>query len=87
MGVMSILDKLRTKPVESPKVEEEQVMEQPLIKIDENSLTLEEITFLLTAIKDSTFKVADVELVYNTIIKLQSQFMNLSGTPTKSRKK
>jgi hypothetical protein len=87
MGVMSILDKLRTKPAESPKVEEEQVMEQPLIKIDENSLTLEEITFLLTAIKDSTFKVADVELVYNTIIKLQSQFMNLSGTPTKSRKK
>jgi hypothetical protein len=87
MGVMSILDKLRTKPVESPKVEEEQVMEQPLIRIDENSLTLEEITFLLTAIKDSTFKVADVELVYNTIIKLQSQFMNLSGTPTKSRKK
>ena len=84
---MSILDKLRTKPAESPKVEEEQVMEQPLIKIDENSLTLEEITFLLTAIKDSTFKVADVELVYNTIIKLQSQFMNLSGTPTKSRKK
>jgi len=84
---MSILDKLRTKPVESPKVEEEQVMEQPLIRIDENSLTLEEITFLLTAIKDSTFKVADVELVYNTIIKLQSQFMNLSGTPTKSRKK
>jgi hypothetical protein len=87
MGVMSILDKLRTKPAESPKVEEEQVMEQPLIRVDENSLTLEEITFLLTAIKDSTFKVADVELVYNTIIKLQSQFMNLSGTPTKSRRK
>jgi hypothetical protein len=84
---MSILDKLRTKPIESVKVEEEQVMEQPLIRVDENSLTLEEITFLLTAIKDSTFKVADVELVYNTIIKLQSQFMNLSGTPTKSRKK
>jgi hypothetical protein len=84
---MSILDKLRTKPAESPTVEEEQVMEQPLIRIDENNLTLEEITFLLTAIKDSTFKVADVELVYNTIIKLQSQFMNLSGTPTKSRKK
>jgi hypothetical protein len=56
MGVMSILDKLRTKPAESPKVEEEQVMEQPLIRVDEN-------------------------------IKLQSQFMNLSGTPTKSRRK
>ena len=87
MGVMSILDKLRTKPIESVKVEEEQVMEQPLIRVDENSLTLEEITFLLTAIKDSTFKVADVELVYNAIIKLQSQFMNLSNPSPKPRKK
>jgi hypothetical protein len=84
---MSILDKLRTKPIESVKVEEEQVMEQPLIRVDENSLTLEEITFLLTAIKDSTFKVADVELVYNAIIKLQSQFMNLSNPSPKPRKK
>ena len=84
---MSILDKLRNKPAEPVKIEEEQVMEQNTIKVDDNGLTLEEITFLLTAIKDSTFKVADVELVYNTIIKLQSQFMNLSGTPTKSRKK
>ena len=84
---MSILDKLRNKSVETVKVEEEPTAEMSEIKVNENNLTLEEITFLLTAIKDSTFKVADVELVYNTIVKLQSQFMNLSGTPTKSRRK
>jgi hypothetical protein len=84
---MSILDKLRTKPVEPVKVEEEPITEMSEIKVNENNLTLEEITFLLTAIKDSTFKVGDVELVYNTIVKLQSQFMNLSGTPTKLSRK
>lgn len=84
---MSILDKLRTKSVETVKVEEEPIAEMSEIKVNENNLTLEEITFLLTAIKDSTFKVGDVELIYNTIVKLQSQFMNLSGTSTKSRRK
>lgn len=84
---MSLLDKLRNKSVEPVKVEEEPITEMSEIKVNENNLTLEEITFLLTAIKDSTFKVGDVELVYNTIVKLQSQFMNLSGTPTKSRRK
>lgn len=81
---MSILDKLRTKGVQSQQ--EEVVVETKQQTSNENDLGLEEITFLLSAIKDSTFKVSDVELVYNTIIKLQSQFIVLSGKKTKKDK-
>jgi hypothetical protein len=81
---MSILDKLRTKGVQPQQ--EEVVVETKQQTSNENDLGLEEITFLLSAIKDSTFKVSDVELVYNTIIKLQSQFIVLSGKKTKKDK-
>ena len=58
---MSILDKLRGKQTEEsePVVEPQEVTK----KTDENNLTLDEIAFILTSIKDSTFKVGDVELV------------------------
>lgn len=80
---MSILDKLRGKQTEEsePVVEPQKVTK----KSDENNLTLDEIAFILTSIKDSTFKVGDVELVYSTIIKLQSQFLELSGKPHKGK--
>ena len=80
---MSILDKLRGKQTEEsePVVEPQEVTK----KTDENNLTLDEIAFILTSIKDSTFKVGDVELVYSTIVKLQSQFLELSGTPHKGK--
>jgi hypothetical protein len=81
---MSILDKIRTKSVQPQQ--EEVVVETKQQTSNENDLGLEEITFLLSAIKDSTFKVSDVELVYNTIIKLQSQFIVLSGKKTKKDK-
>lgn len=71
---MSILDKLRTKS-QQPQV----VTDEPVVSGVDTQLTLEEITWLLTAIKDLNFKVGDVELVYNTIIKLQSQFVELSA--------
>jgi len=76
---MSILDKLRGKQTEEsePVVEPQKVTK----KTDENNLTLDEIAFILTSIKDSTFKVGDVEVVYSTIVKLQSQFLALSGKP------
>jgi len=80
---MSILDKLRGKQTEEsePVVEPQKVTK----KTDENNLTLDEIAFILTSIKDSTFKVSDVELVYSTIVKLQSQFLALSGKPHKGK--
>lgn len=71
---MSILDKLRAKS-QQPQV----VTDEPIVSGIDTQLTLEEITWLLTAIKDLNFKVGDVELVYNTIIKLQSQFVELSA--------
>jgi len=71
---MSILDKLRAKS-QQPQV----VTDEPIVSGIDTQLTLDEITWLLTAIKDLTFKVGDVELVYNTIIKLQSQFVELSA--------
>lgn len=82
---MSILDKLKTKQfVQSePVVEPEKVTKKP--ELNENDLTLDEIAFILTSIKDSTFKVGDVELVYGTIVKLQSQFLALSGKPHKGK--
>ena len=71
---MSILDKLRAKS-QQPQV----VTDEPIVSGIDTQLTLDEITWLLTAIKDLNFKVGDVELVYNTIIKLQSQFVELSA--------
>jgi len=71
---MSILDKLRAKS-QQPHV----VTDESIVSGVDTKLTLEEITWLLTAIKDLNFKVGDVELVYNTIIKLQSQFVELSA--------
>lgn len=77
---MSILDKLREK---NQSVKEEKVT---LNQSDEQSnLNLDEITFLLTSIKDLTFKVSDVELVYSTIIKLQSQFLNKSSNTSETK--
>lgn len=80
---MSILDKLRGNQTEKsePIVEPQKVTK----KTDENNLTLDEIAFILTSIKDSTFKVSDVEVVYSTIVKLQSQFLELSGKPHKGK--
>lgn len=82
---MSILDKLRTKSQPTPHEEVETEVKITNINLKESDLSLDEITFLLTAIKDSTFKVSDVELVYNTIIKLQTQFLALSTKPKKGK--
>ena len=82
---MSILDKLRTKSQPTLSEEVETEVKTTNINLKESELSLDEITFLLTAIKDSTFKVSEVELVYNTIIKLQTQFLALSAKPKKGK--
>lgn len=73
---MSILDKLRAKSSNETPIEE---VVKPTSTTPDNRLNVDEITFLLTSIKDLTFKVGDVELVYSTIIKLQSQYIDLNG--------
>jgi len=51
---------------------------QPLVVDSSNTLidfNLKEVEFLLSLIKDSTFKGADVEAVYNTVLKLQQSYL------------
>lgn len=44
-------------------------------KIDANSLTKEEIELLLLLIKQSSFRGDQLEILYNTVIKLQNQYL------------
>ena len=46
-----------------------------------NQLTTSEIELLLILIKNSSFKGEQLELVYNTAVKLQAQYIQL--TPSK----
>ncbi len=48
----------------------------PAVVRDINQLTTAEIEFLLSLIKESTFKGEQVEIVYNTTFKLQQQYTN-----------
>lgn len=41
-----------------------------------NNLTPEEIQLILITLRNSTFKGEHVELFYNTVIKLQNQYIN-----------
>jgi len=79
---MSILDKLRVK--QQPDSNQPETVEY-IKSGDKNDLNFDEITFLLTSLKDLTFTVGDVELVYNTIIKLQNQFLQLKETQNQKK--
>jgi hypothetical protein len=41
---------------------------------DQDSLTLEEIQLILASLRNSTFKGEYIELLYNTVLKLQNQY-------------
>lgn len=45
---------------------------------DANALTAGEIEVVLKAIKASTFQGEDLEILYNTVIKLQNQYLLLT---------
>ena len=59
---MSLLDKMRNGS-SSPKEED-------------FSLEKQEIEFILLLIKDSSFKGEHVEIIYNTVYKLQQQYLS-----------
>lgn len=42
---------------------------------DQYNLTLEEIQLILASLRNSTFKGEHVELLYNTVLKLQNQYI------------
>lgn len=51
---------------------------QPIPVDSSNTLidfNLKEVEFLLSLIKESTFKGVDVEAVYNTVLKLQQSYL------------
>lgn len=49
----------------------------PAVVIDNKQLTTAEIEFLLSLIKQSVFKGDQIEIVYNTTLKLQNQHINI----------
>lgn len=62
--VMGLADKIK------PQVP--QNIENPA---PQNELNVKELEFLLVLIKNTTFKGEDVEVVYNTTLKLQNQYL------------
>lgn len=59
--VMGLLDKMK--------------QESSSLKGEDFSLEKQEIEFILMLIKDSSFKGEQVETVYNTVFKLQQQYL------------
>lgn len=55
----------------------DKMIESSLINGEDFSLTKQEIEWLLNLIKDSTFKGSELEQVYNSVYKLQQQFIKL----------
>jgi hypothetical protein len=49
--------------------------ESPSSKVGDFSLEKQEIEFILMLIKNSSFKGEQVETVYNTVFKLQQQYL------------
>ena len=48
---------------------------EKVVTNDQDSLTLEEIQLILASLRNSTFKGEHVELLYNTVLKLQNQYI------------
>jgi len=46
------------------------------LRIDNVNLDQEEIQFILIMLRNSTFKGEHVEIFYNTVVKLQNQYIN-----------
>ena len=60
---MSLINKLQQNP-QSPETE--------------SIFTKEEIEFLLITLKDSTFRGSQLEVVYNTVVKLQQEYSKIN---------
>ena len=65
--VMALIDNMKKKPV-SKKTSVS----------DKNKLEQDELIVILNLIKQSTFQGADVEKVYNTVLKVQNQLKDVS---------
>ena len=52
---------------------------EKILENDPNRLSLEELQFILLLIRDSSFKGENVQVVYNTVLKLQNQYTTLQN--------
>ena len=52
---------------------------EKVLENDPNRLSLEELQFILLLIRDSSFKGENVQVVYNTVLKLQNQYTTLQN--------
>jgi hypothetical protein len=68
--VMGLLDKIRQQ-----KGTPNAPLKDTALTLDSDQLDIQELEFLLSMLKQSTFKGEMIEVMYNLVIKLQSQYM------------
>jgi hypothetical protein len=68
--VMGLLDKIKQQKG-TPNVP----LRDTVLTLDSDQLDIQELEFLLSVLKQSTFKGEMIEVMYNLVIKLQSQYM------------
>ncbi len=67
---MGLLDKIRQQ-----KGTPNAPLKDTALTLDSDQLDIQELEFLLSMLKQSTFKGEMIEVMYNLVIKLQSQYM------------
>ena len=53
----------------------DKIKQQNIAPVPKDELNVRELEFLLLLIKTNVFRGEDVELVYNTVLKLQNQYV------------
>ena len=67
---MGLLDKIKQQ-----KGTQNAPLRDTALTLDSDQLDIQELEFLLSMLKQSTFKGEMIEVMYNLVIKLQSQYM------------
>ena len=67
---MGLLDKIKQQ-----KGIQNTPLRDTVLTLDSDQLDIQELEFLLSVIKQSTFKGEMIEVMYNLVMKLQSQYM------------
>jgi hypothetical protein len=68
--VMGLLDKIKQQ-----KGIQNTPLRDTVLTLDSDQLDIQELEFLLSVLKQSTFKGEMIEVMYNLVMKLQSQYM------------
>ena len=67
---MGLLDKIKQQ-----KGIQNAPLRDTVLTLDSDQLDIQELEFLLSVLKQSTFKGEMIEVMYNLVMKLQSQYM------------